>query len=131
MSFNLHIEGCVEVAGKDPLLVGVGHTDTVHQSRDLITWGLHQLDLLKSIAVCDVGWKAYRTGQMQQRFFRLLGAVRYTGSTLYMDTAPEDRITTMKDHGARRRQQSLHRTTLEDIVRCTGITPVLNHTNTI
>ena len=66
MSFNLHIEGCVEVAGKDPLLVGVGLTDTVQQSRDLITWGLHQLDLLKSIAVCDVGWKAYRTGQMQQ-----------------------------------------------------------------
>ena len=64
MSFNLHIEGCVEVAGKDPLLVGVGHTDTVRQSRDLITWGLHQLDLLKSIAVCDVGWKAYRAGQM-------------------------------------------------------------------
>ena len=37
MSFNLHIEGCVEVAGKDPLLVGVGLTDMVHQSRGLIT----------------------------------------------------------------------------------------------
>ena len=58
VSFNLHIEGCVKVAGKDPLLVDIVLADRVQQSRELNTWGLHQLDLLKTIAVCNVGWKA-------------------------------------------------------------------------